>query len=129
MDVAQAIAIATQAAHNCADTNNEWLDRWHDRLNYIERNCLPSGSGFDSGTTIDREASNDSRIVLNTSFHHMDDVGYYDGWSEHKVTIRGKITGWYIASISGRDRNGIKDYIADTLHSYLSQTIEWDAMT
>lgn len=50
---------------------------------------LPSGSGIDSGTKIDLEKSQPDKIILTFDFHHMNEDGFYDGWSTGwKVTVR-----------------------------------------
>lgn len=84
---------------------------------------LPSGSGINCGTTIDYPLSTENKIVLLTSFHHMDDVGMYDGWTEHKLTITPTFTGFNIA-ITGRNRNDIKDYLCDVYSASLRTEIE-----
>ncbi len=80
---------------------------------------LPSGSGFDNGTEID-ERSTPSRLVLLTSFHHMDENGNYDGWTSHTVTVTPTFAGLDVR-VSGRDRNNIKDYIADVFRAALEE--------
>lgn len=108
------IASACQARRNCiAGGNTEWADRWTAYLDRIERECLPSGSGFDAGTSIDREKSGPNQLVFDTSFHHMDDGGYYDGWTRHAVTIAPTFNG-PIVKVGGRNRNDVKDYIGET---------------
>ena len=75
--LAKQIATAIGARNNCikANGNGHWMDTWTERLNRIARNVLPSGGGFDSGTRIDLDASTEEKIVLTTSFHHMNDGG------------------------------------------------------
>lgn len=94
------------------------------------REFMPSGGGFDAGTTLDFDASNSRKLVFNTSFHHMDDCGGYVAWTHHSVIVTPEFSGFHIR-ITGRDRNAIKDYIGDTFHSALSQLIEskWDKET
>ncbi len=82
----------------------------------------PHGSGFDVGTKLDTERCTRSKLVFSTSFHHMNDVGMYDGWTEHTVTIYAKFDGVEI-NVSGRNRNGIKDHIGDVFHEWLDQSI------
>lgn len=90
------------------------------------RQLLPSGAGLDSGTSIDATSTID-RIVLNTSFHHMNDAGYYDGWTDHKIIIKPEFDGLQI-SIGGRNRNQIKEYLHETFCHALAQLIDvqWD---
>lgn len=88
------------------------------------QSLLPSGSGFDAGTQIDLERSTPEKIVFNTSFHHMDEAGFYSGWTEHTVTVRPSFLWDFDIHVSGRDKNGIKEYIAETFHFALMQQAE-----
>jgi hypothetical protein len=108
-----AIATAIGALARCKASNNtEWVDRWTDELKQAE-NKLPSGSGFDSGTTLDLDASTSEKLVFRTSFHHMDENGCYDGWTEHTITVRPSLEFGFNLTISGRNRNDIKSYMAE----------------
>jgi hypothetical protein len=110
----KAIDNAVTARLNCIKSNNqEWLDKWTYTINEIE-SILPSGSGIDSGTIINLEKSKHNKIVLETSFHHMDDNGYYDGWTEHTITVTPDFLNDFVMSISGRNRNDIKEYLYQT---------------
>ncbi len=85
---------------------------------------LPSGSGIDSGTKIDASESNDNKIVLLCDFHHMDENGYYSGWTNHKVIITPAFNGINIR-ITGRDRNSIKDYLHEVYDCALNEMVEF----
>lgn len=118
------IARAGVAADNCAKHGNtEWQQVWEDLLEQCEK-LLPSGSGFDAGTTIEHASSN--KIVLQTSFHHMDEHGYYDGWSEHTVTVIPNLMYGFDLCISGCNKNNVKEYIADVFYDALNQEVVWD---
>lgn len=90
---------------------------------------LPSGSGIDCGTKLDEDRTNAQRLVFIVD-HHMSEHGYYDGWTTYTVTCRPAFDGIDI-TISGRDRNGVKDYLTETYHFALSRLIEatWNAET
>ena len=106
----------------CIETNNTvWRDRSEETMEKISRNLLPSGAGIDSGTTIDLDKSTEDKLVLHTSYHHMNDGGYYDGWTEHTITVRPSLTSDFNLSISGRNRNEIKDYLADVFNQVLRE--------
>lgn len=121
----QAIARALVARANCTATNNvEWLRAHTARAEQLARDNLPSGSGFDSGTRLDIERSTASRLVFTTSFHHMNENGFYDGWTEHTVTVRASLAFDFELVIGGRDRNDIKDYIAECFNSALRNVVE-----
>lgn len=123
--VYQRIANALHASATCeASGNIDWRDKWRNRLDAIERDILPSGSGFDSGSQIDRDSTN-KRIVIDTAFHHMNENGYYDGWTHHKVIITPCLSHGFELRITGRDRNAIKEYIADCFYHVLRQEYAW----
>ena len=118
------IARAGVAADNCAKHGNtEWQQVWEELLEKCEE-LLPSGSGFDAGTTIEYASS--SKIVLQTSFHHMDEHGYYDGWTEHVITVIPDLVNGFDLRISGRNKNNVKEYIADVFFDVLRQEVIWD---
>lgn len=94
----------------------------------IERNLLPSGAGIDNGTKIDRDKSTEDKLVLSCGYHHMNDVGMYDGWTEHVITILPSFSGITI-SVSGRNRNDIKDYLAETFDYTLCQIVDSNSDT
>lgn len=85
---------------------------------------LPRGSGFDCGCVI--ESATESKIVISTAFHHMDDKGFYRGWTDHKVIVTQTLL-YDTPSIrvTGRNFRNIKDYIADVFHSLMSEPFEW----
>jgi hypothetical protein len=121
----QILANSLQAMRNCQETNNiEWRDRHEDTIIKLVERYLPSGSGFDNGTKFDFDRSNPNRLVFTTSFHHMNENGYYDGWTEHTVIITPSLVSGFESRITGRDRNEIKDYIGETFHHALGQDVE-----
>ena len=122
--VIQAIDTTLQALRNCERSGNtEWRQKWDDRLTWIEREILPSGSGIDSGTTINRDRTDG--VLLETSFHHMSEHGYYDGWTDHAILVRPAFTG-IVLTVSGKNRNAIKGYLADTFeHVLTSEIADW----
>lgn len=108
-----AIASAFAARANCERSgNSEWFDRHTDRILDLVREHAPSGSGFDAGTQIDLDRSRPNRLVFTTEFHHMDD-GSYCGWTSHDAIVTPDLVCGVRIRVTGRDRNGIKDYIAD----------------
>lgn len=84
---------------------------------------LPRGSGFDMGTRL--LTANDTKIVFLTNFHHMDENGFYDGWTEHRVTVTPSLMGGVAIRVTGRDKRGIKAYILDVFNSFLNEEFDW----
>jgi hypothetical protein len=117
--VAARIAYLLDAMRNCEKSGNaEWYSRHHDRLAAVLSES-PSGSGWDCGTTLQVEKCNASRLVFTGSFHHMNEVGMYDGWTDHTVTARPSFDGRVDVTMSGRDRNQMKDYMVQLFSGWL----------
>lgn len=118
------LASLVAARLNCITSGNtDWRDRHEDEAGKLVLNHMPSGSGFDNGTKIDFDASTGEKLVFHTAFHHMNEGGYYDGWTEHVVTVTPSFLGGFSLKISGRDRNDIKDYISESFSLALNAEI------
>lgn len=89
----------------------------------IIRDLAPSGSGFDNGTILDNDKTRDNRLVFSTSFHHMNDVGMYDGWTKHEVIVYPTFYG-YALRVTGRNRNNIKEHISEVFRNFLDTETE-----
>lgn len=108
-------------------------DHVEDELTRLCKEHLPSGSGFDNGTRLATDNCTvagrpyPGRLWFLTSFHHMDEHGGYDGWTDHTVWVS-PVFGGFDLSVSGRDRNQIKDFIGETFHQILSMEVEYQEM-
>ena len=131
--VYQQIASSFQARQNCekkmltgAGSQNarEWEEKHTETIEAIVRDHFPSGAGFDSGTTFDWVQSKPERLVFETSFHHMNEVGMYDGWTEHEVIVTPSLQFGFNVRVTGKNRNEIKTYIADEFYGALSTETE-----
>jgi len=111
----QSIAWRIAARQNCARMNNpEWFARHTEQLDKLAGELPPV-------TRIDLDASTTNRIVLLTEYHHMNDGGYYDGWTTHRVIVQPDLLSGFNVTITGRDRNDIKDYLADVFRTALAE--------
>lgn len=123
-----------QARINCQKNDNlEWRKKHEDRIEFLVREHMPHGSGFDSGTTIDLSLSHADKLVFpSTAYHHMNDGGYYDGWTVHTVTVTPSFTGFHLR-VSGTNRNDIKEYIGESfqiaLMTDLTDQIEFERLS
>ena len=135
MKIYQRLATLVQAYANCCNNGNtEWQRKHGDAINAIIRNTAPSGSGIDCGTLFDigdslvqTKAGNlkfNNRLLFLASYHHMDENGMYDGWTEHYITIRPDLRSGYTMAVSGRDRNQIKDYLTEVYSAWLDSDCE-----
>jgi hypothetical protein len=103
--------------------HDQHLPRYRERLAFL-LNALPCGSGFDNGVTLIENLCRSNRLVFNADFHHMNSHGGYDGWSHHQVIVTPSLSDGFVIRVTGRARNQIKDYIADTLHHALSGLVD-----
>lgn len=124
--IAQLLSVACVALRNCeVSGNDEWAIRWNVLLDSIETDWLPSGSGIDSGTEIDRKRTGARTLVLSADFHHMNGDGFYECWTSHVFHVHSEFDGLAMGRITGRDRNGTKDYLAECMLYALSRAVSW----
>lgn len=67
---------------------------------------MPSGSGIDSGTKLLLEESSNTELVFQVDYHHMNQSGYYCGWSTRKIVITPSLTSPYCMDFRGEDASG-----------------------
>lgn len=113
------LARAIQAKQNCkASGNTEWLHKWSATIKTLMAR-MPSGTGL-----VDAE-SHAKKLVFSAGFRHVDDNGFYDGWTEHTVTVTGSLRDTVKMRISGPNRNNIKDDLHATFHEALTQDVTY----
>lgn len=104
------------AFQNCVKSNNsEWKDKHEDSINAMLEH-LPHGSGIDSGVKFDWQRSTPEKLIFNLEFHYVDENGYYDGWTSHTITITPSLYFGIKINVSGKNRNGVKEYLSDLFH-------------
>ncbi len=108
-----------------AGANSVVREDAEDTIERLVKEYMPSGSGFDSGTTLDLEASTDYKLVFGTAFHHMDEHGSYTKWTEHRVIVSPSLAFDFDLVVSGRDHNGIKEYIHESFHQALTRPVSY----
>lgn len=120
-----ALARAIGSMNRCNAANNtEWSDKHANAILEL-MDSAPSGSGIDCGTKL-ADCSTGEQLVFDVSFHHMDEAGGYDGWTEHRIILRPSFELGYRMTITGKDRNGIKEYLSDTYSFWLSELVpQW----
>ena len=125
----QVIATAVQARINCGrpnvdgTINQEWFDRWTKTIEE-ETAELPSGSGIDSAPKFDFDASTPEKLVFDFGYHHMNENGMYDGWTEHSLIVTPSLQFGFRIRITGKDRNQVKDYLYETFQYALSEDVD-----
>ena len=122
MKLYREIADLLTAIDNCRRTNTSWLARHSQSLRELKKR-LPHGAGFDAGTAILAD-STPERIVMHASYHHMNDNGFYDGWTEHDVIVTPSLTDEISILVTGPNRDDIKEYIAEIFYSTLVEDVQ-----
>jgi hypothetical protein len=124
LPMARVLALLVDQYLRCCETGNkEREDKSKARIEYLVSEYFPSGSGWDNGTKIQLEDCTADKIVLCGAFHHMNNDGYYVGWTEHTITVKASLAHVFDLRISGLDRNEIKDYLAEMFSDILSHSI------
>lgn len=119
MKLYQKLSELLAAIGNCVKTGNTSWEHIHsETLEKLVKEHLPSGSGFDTGTTLN-SASTPEKLIFTTEFHHMNETGYYDGWTTHRITVKPSLQFDFVLDITGPDKNDIKSYIHEVFHNAL----------
>lgn len=98
-----------------------------DKLDELS-NLLPSGSGIDSGCAIDEEMSTKNKIVIHSSFHHLDNNGFYCGWSNFDIIVTPDLFQDFNLKIVGRNAiypafSDTKEYLYSVFYDALNKNI------
>src|SRR3990167_5680917 len=84
------LASSIDARLNCLkhpEQSQDWIRRHARQAEFIVNNCLPHGSGIDSAVTLDFDKSTGEKLIFAFSFHHMNENGFYNGWTSHQITV------------------------------------------
>ncbi len=117
----QLLSCTDALANSERSGNKDWASKWKLRLIGLQK-LLPSGSGIDAGTKL--VSVTETTIKLDCSFHHMNDAGMYDGWTQHRITVTATFGG-YKVTVGGRNRNQIKDYLCDVYRDAMEANYVW----
>jgi len=122
----QEIAILIKARFDLTlKQNNQYIVNFEDKIKTLTKEHFPSGSGFDGFYFFDLEYRPNT-LVFFAEFHHMNDVGYYDGWSTMKAVIKPDITSGIDFKLTGINRKyrHLKDDFEEMIYSFLTKDIE-----
>ena len=92
--------------------------------NLANDRSMTRSSGIDSGTKFYMDVSTPNRLVFNTAFHHITEHGMYDDWTSHQVIVTPDLADEINLQVTGRDRNEIKDYLADCFLTALTREVD-----
>ncbi len=122
--VYQKLAGIIDARINCLKVDNPtWISKHEETIESIVTDCLPSGSGIDSGCQIDLDASHGNKLVIHSSYHAMDDNGMYDRWYDFTVKVTPNLHFGFDLKITGKfgRYQHVKDYLYDLFDSALNE--------
>lgn len=128
--MAKAFESCNTARLNCEKNNGDensrvWELRWCKRLNKLVE-LIPSGSGIDVTPRTWRSVDISPReIRFDVEFHHMNDGGFYDGWTTHTIVVRPSFDGVSV-SVSGRNRRDVKDHLHEVMEYAFTRHVTWD---
>ena len=94
-----------------------------DEVNRMMINLMPSGSGVDSGSSLDWTSTKRNRIVIDAPYHHMDEHGFYCAWSSHQVIVTPDLEFGFSIRITGINTREIKEYLSELFSTALSERI------
>lgn len=100
--------------------NENFVDQREDNLDKLE-GLLPSGSGIDCGSRIDRESYSETEFSIDADYHYMDDNGFYAGWFTFRITVTANLAWNYNVEceITSNDTDEDWEYIEDLYNQYL----------
>ena len=114
------------AYHNCVESHNAvWEGQHREDIERLTESYMPSGSGIDAGTSFDFDKSKTDKLVFNSSYHTMDDCGFYGRWIEFTVTVTPSLEQRYYLNIKGNfgKDHDIKDYLYDVFGCALDSIV------
>lgn len=113
---------------NCLTKKNaqsqEWADQHKELILQLVKEKMPSGSGIDTGTTWVEDFSPDEKLQFSCDYHHMNQHGFYDGWTHHIITVTPSFRDFNL-DIQGEDRNDVHEYLAEVYRDALLQDFEY----
>ena len=127
------LASRIDARNRCYETGNSWYKK-HDEVIDQLIDLLPHGSGVDGKTELVLEKCKPydkpvNRIVIASSYHYMNDMGYYDGWYDFELIITPDFHGVDVKIKGAFGRNSdIKDYLFDYFYYAITAEIQTTVM-
>jgi hypothetical protein len=81
------LGIAFNALLNCSNGNTIWHEKWSDAITQII-DSLPHCSGVDGKTEFNFNESKPDKLVIDSSYHCMNENGFYDGMYNFRVVLK-----------------------------------------
>jgi hypothetical protein len=111
---------------NCDKSgNHEWADRHSEAIRML-LGVMPSGGGIDSGVRLDHDKTTGEKLVFSSSYHLMDESGYYVRWIDFQVIVTPSLQFGFNVNVRGnfgRDQD-TKNYLIELFDEHLRQEID-----
>jgi hypothetical protein len=121
MKLYQHFARSLGAFKNCKTSGNtEWAKK-HQRNIDLWCRLLPAGGGLASGTNLNMLHSSPKRLGFDAAFCHREETGSY--WTEHRVIVTADLVEGFSLTITGTDRNGIKELMHELFEEVLGKEL------
>jgi hypothetical protein len=115
--LARRIATAERAA---ASGNTEWAQRYTD---YVIQTFKELNGGGMRVEGMPSRVNKSGSMRFQLSFTHYDDRGFPGDETKHPVVVKPSLGYGFELYIGGVNYQSVKDYLHDTLHSWLSEMI------
>jgi len=114
------ISFVIDFINNCNDTRYQSVID-----NYIIPK-LPSGNGIDNGCKINLKQSKPLKIIIDSSYHVMNESGIYDRWIDFKIIVTPSFDNIdiNIRGNFGSKYQHLKDYLIEIFQDSLSKEID-----
>ena len=126
MKLYQKLAQTLDAQLRCTENkNSEWIDKHQQTLDELIAEHMPHGSGIDSGVVLTDKSSGEY-LSFTSSYHCMDENGYYDGWVDFRVIVTPSLLfdfNMKIVGKFGKYKESLPDYLFDLFHYALDKEI------
>lgn len=120
----QVLASAILAREKCIEANNkEWKEKYEETMKRITKTA-PSGSGIDSGTSLNIVKSTGEKLYFDFWFHFMNEAGFYDGWENYTLIVKPSLAFDIDLRLIGKNRDNIKEYLYDLYYSWLTEEVK-----
>ena len=110
------------------DRTREQLHHVEEEIDRLVKEHLPSGSGFDAGTQMAEAEPPHTLLTFQTSFHHLDEHGFYTHWSHHMIRVTPSFTGIVVKAGGRNDKHDIKGYIEEQFYFALEDDVSYSVI-
>lgn len=127
MKLYQALVSTIIAYQNCIKSaNEEWTVKHRSRIKEL-LDELPHGSGIDGTWSAELDNTFTDKLILYCQYHHMNEDGYYDGWTDFKVVVKANLLHEIFVRVTGSfpaRYADTRDYLTEMLDCDLRKEIE-----